>query len=60
MEFESLPSVVFGWQQMSLLWTVGRAIVLSEVCADVLVLRFGKSALSEEQSYVYTEPWHQL
>lgn len=59
-EFESLPCVVVGWQQISFLWTARRTIVLVEVCADVLVLGFGKSALSEAQSYVYTEPWHQL
>jgi len=59
-EFESLPCVVVGWQQISFLWTARRTIVLFEVCADVLVLGFGKSALSKAQSYVYTEPWHQL
>lgn len=59
-EFESLPYVVVGWQEMSFLWTARRTIVLFEVCADVLVLGFVKSALSKAQSYVYTEPWHQL
>lgn len=49
-EFESLPCVVGGWQQMSFLWTARRTIVLFEVCADVLVLGFGKSALSKAQS----------